>query len=125
MACEAELSTAITAVVGFTVGFQPRIVPSSVANKKRLGAEAAPLLTRKSAVALKTVPVGVPAVPSGAGIVTVRGTFWSAVLYSVDVPVPLLATQIGLVPLEDRPHGLTTLESVMAASPGTSDTRLV
>ena len=77
---EPELSTATTAVVGLTAGFQPRTVPSSVANKKRLAPLVVPLLTGNSVVLLNTVPVGAPCPPSGVGMVTVSPTFWSAVL---------------------------------------------
>jgi hypothetical protein len=58
-----------TAAVPFTDGVQPRIVPPSVANRKR----AAPLfpswlMTKSAALPLKTVPVGPP------GTDTVSGT---------------------------------------------------
>src|SRR5205085_11746126 len=77
-----ELLTAIIAYVpafagsnptGFTVGFHPRMVPSSVTNRKTAGAVTAlpPLLTPEILKApcadagLKAIPVGVPEAPSG------------------------------------------------------------
>ena len=62
-----------------TLGFQPEIVPSSVAKMKILGFDAGPCGTgtAKSLVGLKTFPVGaavVPAgLPAGGGIVTTSG----------------------------------------------------
>src|SRR4051812_19360436 len=43
----------------------------------------------------------------------------------VDVPVTWFETQIGLVALDDMPHGFFKLGSVNLASPGTSETKLV
>ena len=81
-------------------------------------------------VPLNTVPVGVPVKGPpggsvGAGMATVRPIFCPAPLYSVDTLAPLSATQIGLVALDDSPHGFTRSESVIAAMPGMFDTRLV
>ncbi len=72
---EAELLTAITALVGSTVEFHPAIVPSSVANSSTLGAEAAPVEMMNPLVALVATPVGddLPAPFPGAGIVTTWG----------------------------------------------------
>src|ERR1041384_266946 len=96
---------------------QPEIVPSSVTKMKRS--------PKKSALPLKTVPVGaeggVP--PGGTGMVTTNGTIAPAPLYSVATPVPLSATHHGLVALRASPQGLTRWGSVVAASPGTSETR--
>src|SRR5712692_5410691 len=110
-----------------TPGFQPRMVPSSVANRKRALAVRVPMVTLKSdAVVLKTVPVGVPPVGEvGAGIVTTRGTVLPSPRYNVETPALLSDTQIGLVALEERPHGLTRFGSVDSANPGMSDTRFV
>src|SRR5512144_1587780 len=71
----AELSTAITALVGSTALFQPAIVPSSVANSCVLGAELPPAEMTNPVVALVTTPVGFdgPVLFPGAGMVTVRG----------------------------------------------------
>src|ERR1700687_2731496 len=54
----AELSTAITALAGSTVLFQPAIVPSSVAHSWLLGAELAPADMMNAPVALVVTPVG-------------------------------------------------------------------
>src|SRR5262245_22758667 len=89
--------------VGSTSGLQPEIVPSSPAKMKRLGPEAAPLVMTKSVVPLKTSPVGLPpSVLVGAGgTVTTSGEPFGKgrpfASYSVEVPVPLLATQNGEV----------------------------
>src|SRR2546427_11882949 len=70
------------ALVALTLGFQPEIVPSSVANMKILGPDFPFALTTNSFGfvlfrLLKTLPVGaavVPAgLPAGGGIVTTRG----------------------------------------------------
>jgi hypothetical protein len=58
---------------------------------------------------------------SGTIIGTLRRT---PPVYSVDLSVPLSATQSGLVGLADNPHGLTRLGSVMRATPSMSETRL-
>src|SRR5215510_16450937 len=114
--------------VGSTVGFQPETVPSSVAKMKRLAALVVPFETAKSAVLLKTWPVGldvVPAgLPAGGGIVTISACFVPAVLKSVVRPVPLSETQVGLVALCDMPHGFTRSGSVWSAIPGMSESRL-
>jgi hypothetical protein len=65
------------ALLRSTAGLQPSTVPSSVANRKRLLPDEVPLLTWKSLVGLKTVPVGVPVKgppggSPGAGMCTVR-----------------------------------------------------
>src|ERR671934_1800674 len=119
--------------VASTVGLQPEIVPSSVSKMNRLGPECPPLETTKSLLPLKTVPVGadvVPgALPAGGGMVTTSGLAsgngWPAPLYSVETPVPLSATQNGLVDDDVIPQALTRFGSVVWARPGTSDTRLV
>src|ERR1700748_3958978 len=96
----------MTARSGSTAGFQPAIVPSSVANRNRAGAETQCLDTRKpSGVGLNTVPSGAPAAPGpadgGAGIDTtswrVPGPGWGLPCpsYKVAAPAWLSDTQIG------------------------------
>src|SRR5438876_784866 len=102
---------------GLTVGFHPRIAPSSVANRNRAGPLTPPLLTAKSPVPLNTVPVGVPvkgpvSASPGAGIATVRPSFVPAPVYSVDTLAPLSETQIGLDELAESPHGFFRFGSV-------------
>src|SRR2546421_7019029 len=92
---------------GFTAGFQPTIVPSSVAKRKVAAAEVGrpPLVTPeilKTPVAppamLKTRPVGAPLAFSGspgAGIVTTRDCGIPAVLYNVESPTSASETQNG------------------------------
>src|SRR6266700_4238915 len=62
-----DRSTAMMAWVGSTVGFQPAIVPSSVAKRNLAGPEA-PLseTTNPSGVGLNAVPVGEPIAPEPA-----------------------------------------------------------
>src|SRR5439155_11388296 len=100
------------------------MVPSSVVNRKRLGAE-----TPFSAMAnpdppLKTVPVGVPPAVAGDGTLTTSGTGWPRPSRRSDTPLPLLANQNGPVGLNAMPHGLTRFGSVTRANPGTSEARL-
>src|SRR5438552_4001634 len=116
--------------VGSALGFQPEIVPSSVAKMKRLGPDALAPETTKSLVPLKTFPVGAELVPpSGGGIVTTSGEPTgkgvSSPRYSVDTPLPLSETHQGLVGPCDRPQGLTRFRSVTPAIPGMSETKLV
>src|SRR5260370_4418765 len=120
--------------VGSAVGFQPDIVPSSVAKMKRLGPDPPLPVTTKSLVPLKTLPVGaaggVP--PVGGGMVTTSGIggepTWSAVpspLYTVATPAVLSQTHQGLVGLWDSPQGFFKFRSVNLAIPAISETRLV
>src|SRR5690348_3409192 len=95
---------------GFTPGFQPRIVPSSVENKKIAEAlTGAPVLLKPEILnppaapplMLKTSPVGVPDDPSGSpgeGMETTSDSGVPAVLYSVDTPALLSETQNGDAP---------------------------
>src|SRR5689334_9263190 len=77
---------------GLTPGFQPTMVPSSVANKKTAGAEVAwlfastPLILNPPSVpsVLNTVPVGVPLFPVGSpgdGILTTSELMLTGVLF--------------------------------------------
>src|SRR5689334_10235130 len=108
-----ELSTLSTALVGSTPGFQPDIVPSSVANRKIAGL---PAFSLKSLVKLKTVPVGAdgggPFI--GGGIVTTSGMIAPVLSYRVERPVPLSDTHQGEPELRDSPHALTRLGSTVA-----------
>jgi hypothetical protein len=52
--------TATTELVGSTFGFQPLIVPLSLAKMNAAGPDLAPKLTTKPEPPLKTVPVGAP-----------------------------------------------------------------
>jgi hypothetical protein len=76
-----ERSTAITECVGSTVGFQPEMVPSSVAKRKKAGPDLPFFVITKSAVVLSKVlnacPVGALTAPDaadgGAAMVTTSG----------------------------------------------------
>src|SRR6516225_10458107 len=98
-----------------TPGFQPTIVPSSVAKRKRAAAEVfAPLASTPEimnpgvepgkVVILKTVPVGAPLLPersTGVGILTTSGLIATefgevaGTLESVATPAALSETQKG------------------------------
>src|SRR5436305_1932804 len=106
---------------GLTPGFQPTMVPSSVANRKMAevfglpGVRSKAVLFGPKAVS-KAVPVGVPLFPVGSpgvGMLTTSGPFggggcgWPWPLYRVDTPALLSETQKGLVGLAVRPQGLT------------------
>src|SRR5437588_209241 len=95
-----------------TLGFQPEMVPSSVAKRNWLGPDALPSVMTKSLVLLKTLPVGAPpGPPPGSGMLTTGGTPMPLLLYRVDRPVPLSEICQGPVGLCDRPQGLTRFGS--------------
>src|SRR6266581_3946643 len=123
-----EAGLAMTAFVTFTFGFQPRMVPSSVAKMKRAAADLESWEITKSLVPLNTTPVGVPPVGApGAGMVTTKGDLTGnacpLALYRVDTPALLSEIQNGEVELETKPHGLTRLGSVKRATPAISETK--
>src|SRR5260370_885235 len=109
----------MTALVAATVGFHPKIVPSSVAKMKRAGPCVAPLATTNPAPPLKTTPVGAPGTETVS--VTLAPVF---ALYSVERSVPLSATHHGDVPLATSPQALTRAGSTRSAGTAPSDTRL-
>src|SRR6266567_8611374 len=104
---------------GPIVGFQPRIVPSSVANRKLAGAlDGLPaalqpeIVNAPDALCVLTRPVGAPPLPkgsSGVGISTTSDTLLSvplaSVRYSVERPAPLSETQNGELDDSPTPHG--------------------
>ena len=97
-------------------GFQPRMVPASVANMK---SDFTPGATSKPFELLNTVPVGAP------GTDTTSGAFMPvAMLYSVDTSAPLSDTHHGLVALALSPHGFTSCGSLISAGTDPSDTML-
>src|SRR5690242_20227451 len=128
-----ERSTAMTACPLSTFGFQPAIVPSSVAKRKKAGPETPSFLITKSDEVLSSVlnacPVGAPAAPfpadGGAGIAPTRGCGLPAPSYSVVTPAWLSETQIGVPGPTEVPQGFFRLGSVWAARPGISETRFV
>jgi hypothetical protein len=81
----------------------------------------------KSVVALPTIPVGKPP-----GTVTrerpgffTRGLPRTSPRKRLELLVPLLDTQNGLVPLKAIPHGFISVGSWIGANPGMSDIKLV
>ena len=107
VASEAELSTTWIAWIVSTLGAQPEIVPSSVANMNRLGPETPFAVTTKSEPLLNTMPVGALGgkLPGGGGIVTTNEFFTPRPSYSVDLPVPLSFTQSKPLGLNATPPG--------------------
>src|SRR5580704_6247186 len=97
---------------GLTPGFQPEIVPSSVAKMKMA---ALPGARRKSVgLPLKTTPVGADCVPGakpGGGTVTTSALGFPLPSYRVEVPELLFATHQGLPDDRVRPHGFFKLGS--------------
>src|SRR5437762_7630425 len=100
-----------TTALGFTPGFQPAMVPSSVTKRKidfTFGA------TGNAVVGLKTAPVaGEVPLPSGVRILTTRDWGTPVALYKVERPVPLSATHQGLVLARASPHAFTRLGSTL------------
>src|SRR5207302_3239540 len=115
--------------MGLTAGFQPTMVPSSVANRKAADADVGagePVLGLEKPLTLNppvgppsmlnTVPVGVPEAPNGStgvGMLTTSGTMpigaplAPGVLYRVETPALLSEIQNGLPGLSAMPQGLT------------------
>src|SRR6266511_6356695 len=123
MAPAPERSTPISVCVdsggGGTAGLHPRIVPASVAKMNREEPELVPSLTTNPEPPLNTNPVGPPAT------LTTSGTALPDPSYSVETSVSLSATHHGVVGPATSPHALTRWASVLAASPGWSETSFV
>src|SRR5262245_10434564 len=106
-----------------TFGFQPVTAPDSEAKMYAAGPLSTPLLTTKSAVPLKTCPVGDPP-----GIVTLNGALiglpLTSPVYTSLTPVPWDDAQNASGPTT-RPQALTRVGSVIGATPGWSETRSV
>src|SRR6185437_11748067 len=117
-------SVAVNLIVAAGPPFQAAIAPSSVDQRKMAALPGPP--SRKSFVdGLDVMPVGAPcSIPFTGGMTTGEGgeTCVPRPLYSVDVPVPLFDTQIGLVARIAIPQPLTRFASALAATPGTSAT---
>src|SRR5579883_3169618 len=92
--------------------FQPEMLPSSPAKRKRAGL---PLDSAKSDVPLKTAPVG------AGGTATSREFFMkllaSVPAYRVEVPEPWFAIQKGLEALRATPQGFLSSGSTIAGAP--------
>ena len=120
-----DMNTAWIACVASTPGDQPEMSPSSEAKMNRAAPAAVPLLTTKSLEPLKTMPVGAPGSLADAdGTVTTSDSMFPRPSYSVDLPVPLSATQMGLVALNAMPQPFLRLSSRCSAGTPPSDTRL-
>src|SRR5580704_1184785 len=105
----------VTLVGGLTPGFQPEMVPSSVAKMKMAAVPGVPGTRRKSVgLPLKTTPVGADCVPGakpGGGTVTTSALGFPLPSYRVEVPELLFATHQGLPDDRVRPHGFFKLGS--------------
>src|SRR5690349_3182088 len=108
----------VLAFLGSTIGFQPAIVPVSVANKKTAAFTPS---RRNPPVELNTWPVGEPA-----GTATVMGAPAGAGLPAPSRTVirfaPLSEIQKGPVGLKEIPHGFTRFLSWRSACAGRSET---
>src|SRR5262249_40919035 len=102
-----------------TVGFQPLIVPDSLAKMNRAGPELPFAATTKPGPPLKTAPVGSPF-----AIWTTSPSFVPSAVYSVDLSVPLSATHHGPLPGSAMPQPFCRSGSRWAARPGTFELRL-
>src|SRR5260370_13632716 len=114
----AEWSTATMVLVKSTVGDQPLMVPSSPSNRNRLCPVLPASVTGKLSPArlVNTVPVGALIAPPGPATVILSGILPKVVgLYSVVVPVPLLATHRKVPVPIDSPQELTSKGSVVGA----------
>src|SRR6476620_2414995 len=111
------------ALVGFTVGFQPLMMPASLSKMKMALPERSCDFTENFPVPLNTRPVGADCAPDPEGILTTNGTMLPVPVYNVESPVPLSATQAGLPPLKSKPQAFTRFGSVVLAKPGMSETR--
>ena len=78
-----------------------------------------PFVIMKFELEFDTAPVGALETATGARAVV------PLALYTVETSIPLSATHHGEPAVEVSPQALTRLESVFAATPETSDTRLV
>src|SRR5215469_13222034 len=138
----------VTLAGGLAPGFQPEMVPSSVAKIKIACVPGIPGTSRKSVLLpLKTTPVGADCVPGakpGGGTMTklLNGLLMPFPLesgcgsgkklagfpppsYKVDVPELLLPIHQGLPEERVRPHGFFRFGSNVGAMPIISETRFV
>ena len=111
-------------------GLQPEMFPVLDAKRNTAlqgGKAHAPGRTKSVAEGLATVPVGkLPVIVTVCGLAfRTTGAPLTSPRMSCDVPVPLLATQKGLLAVIEMPHGLTSSGSWMGAKPGISETRFV
>src|SRR5215216_6761361 len=122
--------TALVEPAAGAFGSQPVMLPVIEAKRKfaPTGALAhAPGRTNSVATGLATVPVGNPPGMVTVGMPGLRttGAPPTSPRMSCVVLVPLLATQKGLLPVSEMPHGLTSSGSRTGARPGVSEMRLV
>src|SRR5579871_973116 len=104
------------ASVMLTPGAHPEMVPSSVANKNWLGADAPFSETTKPDPGLKTEPVGEAVFgPCAAGISTVKAKPSPWPSRRSDTPVLLSPNQNGPVGLYDMPQGFCKFRSTFGA----------
>src|SRR5438105_3387734 len=97
---------------------QPEIVPSALANRKRLDAETPFSEITNPAPPLKTVPVGALPECSAERTVTTSEKGSPRPSRMSETPLPLSLNQNGPVGLKARPQGLTRFGSVTRANPG-------
>src|SRR5262245_44503653 len=105
---------------GGTTGFQPVTAPDSDAKMNAAGSGfATPVaVTLKSVVLFNTWPVGAPP-----GIATLNGAVSGFPMYTSLRSLPLAETQNAPFGLSAIPHALTSVGSVIGATPGWSAIR--
>ena len=100
------------AFVALTVELHPEIVPSSVQKMNDAALVVLPDVTVKEVVEFEITPLTAPPVGMvGLGILTTRLEGVPLVEYIVEVPVPLLPIQNGLVAEVAIPQGFTRFGS--------------
>src|SRR5438105_7573414 len=124
MATNAASATVDVAGAG-TAGFHPSTDPVSDAVMNVAGALTPPAVTTKSFVPLNTWPVGPPFGSLTTRLFFTRGLPFTSPVYTEDRPGPLSENQNSPAGLMAMPHGLTRLGSVIGATPGWSETRLI
>src|SRR5437763_11590173 len=91
-------------VMSGSVGAHADTVPASESKMNRAGVFEPPAQILKALLGLKTWPVGAPLATLNTSGTWLTVMPWVAPAYSVAVPVPLLATQSGVVGPAARPH---------------------
>src|SRR5579871_6303463 len=94
----------MTAELGFTLEFQPLMVPSSVAKMNVAAPDLPFCVTVKPVVELATMPVGLPVPLLAGGTVTTVGTIAPVESYTVETPVTSSEIQKAPPVVKASPH---------------------
>src|SRR4029453_1532574 len=120
----ASSECAATTAVAALAGFHPVMSPVWLSKMKRAGRGPSGVGTWKLVVPLNTWPVGEPLATVTSSAILANGGPPPPPRERLEVPGTLFATQTGLVGDSASPHGLTSSGSLIAATPGRSDTAL-